>query len=172
MKKTHSLLKNSTSLSFTTLLFTFEPASSFLPAHRCHSNGQLPVCGLLGNRARAEEQFNEGTPIRAQSTWDKGCVSEGSPTGHVDVECLFAPLQPAGHTKAQKGYIDSALQGVVAQQKGNGTLFQLPSSQCCTPNQRAPDPFVEMVGGQGKGGDSYAEQKQVTHPDITWFPQG
>ncbi|KAF3844671.1 hypothetical protein F7725_007834 [Dissostichus mawsoni] len=58
---------------------------------------------------------------------------------------------PAGHTKAQKGYIDSALQGVVAQQKGNGTLFQLPTSQCCTPNQRAPDPFVEMVGGQGRG---------------------
>ena len=72
MKKTHSLLKNSTSLSFT-LLFTFEPASSFLPAHRCHSDGQLPVCGLLGNRARAEEQFNEGRQ------WIRSvCVGQGS----------------------------------------------------------------------------------------------
>lgn len=46
--------------SFATLLFTFEPASTFLPAHRCHGNGQLPVEGLPVNRARAEEQFNEG----------------------------------------------------------------------------------------------------------------
>lgn len=69
-----------------------------------------------------------------------------------DLECLFAPLLPAGHTKAQKGYIDSTLQGVVAQQKGNGTLFQLPSPQYSTPNQRGPDPFVGVVSGQGREG--------------------
>lgn len=50
--------------------------------------------------------------IRAQSTWDKGpCFGEGEPHWPADVKCLFGPLWPAGHTKAQKGYIDSALQG-------------------------------------------------------------
>ena len=56
----HLQHKNSSCPSLKTLVFTFEIASSFLPAHRCHSNGQLPVCGLLVNRARTEEQFNEG----------------------------------------------------------------------------------------------------------------
>lgn len=58
----------------------------------------------------------------------------------VDLECLFAPLQPAGHTKAQKGHIDSTQQGVVALRKGNSI-----QRHNAAPNQRAPVPFCGAV---------------------------
>lgn len=42
----------------------------------------------------------------------KGPVfGEGEPHWPADVKCLFGPRWPAGHTEAQKGYIDSAPQG-------------------------------------------------------------
>lgn len=47
--------------SLRSALLLNQQASTFLPTHCCHGNGQLPVFGLLVNRARAGERFNEGT---------------------------------------------------------------------------------------------------------------
>lgn len=59
---------------------------------------KMLLCLTNSSAQIVTSEFVSETPIKRQSTRDKGSVSDIY--GPVDFECLFAPLQPAGYTKA------------------------------------------------------------------------